>query len=73
MKKENNHLCRCGLERRPIKAGQDVDEELRVDVDLVLRELGVFWVQREGRRRGLAGLDRAGQEIYAQDLHIDRI
>jgi hypothetical protein len=66
------HLCRCDFERGPIKAGQDVDEELQVDLNFVLRELSVFGVQRERRGRGLARLHRASEKVYAQDLHFSQ-
>jgi len=61
--KGKNYLCRRGPQRGPVYAMQNVCEELRVELDLVLCQLGVLGVQGEGVRRRLAGLDGAGQEI----------
>jgi hypothetical protein len=50
-------------QRFPIYARQQVDEEILVELDLVLHELGVFGVQGVRVRRRLARLDGARQKV----------
>lgn len=57
------HLCRVGPERGPVEAGQDVEQHLLVDLDVVLHELRVLRVEGVRVRGGLARLDGARQEI----------
>ena len=54
----------------PVDARQDVDQELGVVGDVALLELGVFVVEREAERGGLAGFDGAGEEGGCQDFHV---
>lgn len=64
------HLCGRGLQRSPVEPRKHVDDELRIDFDFVLRQLRVLGVQRKAGRCGLACLDGASEEIYAEHLHF---
>lgn len=57
------YLCGGGAECRPVQPREDVGEQVRVGVDLVLGELGVFGVQGKGEGGGFAGFDGAGEEV----------
>lgn len=58
-----------GGEGVPVQTGEQVREELGVDLDVFGDELGVFGVQGEGGGGCFAGLDGAGQEVQGEDLH----
>lgn len=63
------HLSSSLGQGRPINAGQDVEEQFRVDLDIVLDQLYILALQRIRVGGRLAGLDRAGQKVQTQDLH----
>ena len=64
------NLCRRRLQRRPVDAGQHIDDELGVDIDVVLHQLGIFGVQGERVRGALARLHRTGKEVECEYFHI---
>lgn len=66
------YLSRGGPQSSPVDAGQDIDQKLRVDLDIVFGQLGLLGVQRERVVGRLAVLDRAGQKVEGHDLHLDR-
>lgn len=58
------------LERLPFDPGEDVCDELGLEVDLFLDEHRVLEVQGEGEGGGLAGLDGAADVVCCEDLHF---
>ena len=64
------NLCRRCFQRCPVDAGQHVEDELGVDIDVVLHQLGIFGVQGERVRRALACFHRTGEEVECEDFHL---
>lgn len=67
----STYLGRGGPQSSPVDAGQDIDQKLRVDLDIIFGQLGLLGVQRERVVGRLAVLDRAGQKVECHDLHLD--
>lgn len=66
------HLRRRCAQGSPVEAGQDVDDHVGVQLNLILDELGVLGVERERVGGALAGLDGTAEEVDAEDLHGDK-
>lgn len=67
------YLSRGGPQSGPVDAGQDIDQKLRVDLDIVFGQLGLLGVQGERVVGRLAVLDRAGQKVECHDLHLGNV
>ena len=57
------YLRSSNFQRLPVDARQDAADERRLELELLLLELGVLEVQRERGRGGLAGFYGAGDEV----------
>lgn len=69
-KTNSTYLGRSSPQSSPVDARQDIDQKLRVDLDIIFGQLGLLGVQRERVVGRLAVLDRAGQKVECHDLHL---
>ncbi len=68
---EVDYLGRRDTQGRPVYAGEHVDQELLVELDVVAGEFGVFGMEGERVWRRPARFDGTRQEVEAEDLHRD--
>lgn len=61
--KSSTHLLSGYTQTLPVYPGQDIADEIRLEVEILLLELGVAEVQREGGLGCFAALDGAGEEV----------
>lgn len=64
------HLRSSSTESLPVQSGKDVEDHIRVQLNLILNELRVFGVKRECVGGALASLNGASNKVDAQDLHF---
>lgn len=69
VKEWRRYLIRSNPERFPVDARKNIANKLRLEVQLLLLQLGVVKVERKRRLRGLALLHRACHEVGRDDFH----